>query len=52
LSRLPGVSLDVDLKKDVFDITYDPKKLTPERFLEVVKKEGFEGTILPNDATK
>ena len=37
------------MEKDTFDIRYDPKGLTPERFLEVVKKQGFEGTILPSE---
>jgi hypothetical protein len=39
------LSLDVDLQKDLFLISYDPKKLTPEVMLETVRKQGFDGEI-------
>jgi hypothetical protein len=35
------------VEKDLFFITYDPKKVTPAQLLEVVGKQGFEGTIRP-----
>jgi copper chaperone CopZ/thioredoxin-related protein len=44
LSGLPGIaSLEVDLKKDQFRITYDPERIT-------VRKQGFRGGIV-KDAT-
>jgi hypothetical protein len=38
--------LEVDLKKDQFRITYDPERVTPERMLEAVRKQGFRGEIV------
>jgi hypothetical protein len=35
----------VDVEQDRLDVTYDPKLLTPEQLLEVVRKQGFQGTI-------
>jgi hypothetical protein len=37
----------VDLEQDRLDVTYDTKRLTPEQLLEVVRKQGFQGTIRP-----
>jgi hypothetical protein len=31
----------------VIPLRYDPAKVTPERILEVVRKQGFEGKIVP-----
>jgi hypothetical protein len=41
------VNLDVDLEKDLFHISYDPAKLTPEQMLDAIRKQGFEGKIVP-----
>jgi hypothetical protein len=40
------VDLDVDLQKDLFHITYDAQKLTPEVMLETVAKQGFQGEVV------
>ena|GEM_PF-6404704 len=34
------------MKKDQFRITYDPARVTPERMLETVNKQGFRGEIV------
>jgi hypothetical protein len=39
--------VDVDFPKDLFYITYDPEKLTVEKILETVRKEGLEGEVVP-----
>jgi hypothetical protein len=33
--------------KDLLPLSYDPAKVTPERIVEAVRKEGFEATIVP-----
>ena len=38
------------MKKDQFRITYDPERVTPERMLETVRKQGFAGQVV-NDAS-
>jgi hypothetical protein len=40
------------LQKDVFRMEYDAKKLTPEKILEAVRKEGFEGEFLPDGSPR
>jgi copper chaperone CopZ len=50
LSGLPGVrSIQVDLKTDLLRIDYDPGQVTPQGLLEVVGKQGFEGTVVAED---
>jgi hypothetical protein len=34
------------LKKDLFHVTYDPKKVTPEEMLEAVRKQDLHGEIV------
>jgi hypothetical protein len=41
-------SLEVEWEKDLFHIVYEPGKVTPEKMLEVVRQQGFEGTVLAN----
>ena len=41
-------SLDVDFARDLFHIVYDPGKVTPEKMVEVVRQQEFEGTVLAN----
>jgi hypothetical protein len=38
--------LDIDLTKDLFDLAYDPKKVTRETILQTVRKQGFKGKII------
>jgi copper chaperone CopZ len=48
LSGLPGVtSLDVDLKKDRFRISYDPERVTLERILETIREQRFPAEVVP-----
>jgi hypothetical protein len=39
---------DVDFQKNLISITYDPNQLTPEAMLETIRKEGFQGKIVPD----
>jgi hypothetical protein len=32
---------------DFIPLKYDPGKVTPEQIIEVIRKEGFEATIVP-----
>jgi hypothetical protein len=32
--------------QDLIPLRYDPGKITPERIVEVVREQGFEGTIV------
>ncbi len=41
----------MDLKKDQFRITYDPERVTPQRMLEAVRKQGFQGQVVKDAAT-
>ncbi len=36
-----------DYSKDVVHLRYEPGRVTPDRIVEVIRKEGFEGTIVP-----
>jgi hypothetical protein len=38
--------LEVDLKKDLFHISYDPERVTTDRMLETICKRGFQGEIV------
>lgn len=38
----------MDVLKDFIYLSGDPKTLKPEQVLEVVRKQGFEGTIVPD----
>jgi hypothetical protein len=38
----------VNVLQDEILFTYDPKLLTPQQILEVIKKQGFQGTIVPD----
>jgi hypothetical protein len=38
---------DVDFLKDLIHLQYDPGKVQPEQIVEVVRKQGFQGTIVP-----
>jgi hypothetical protein len=40
-------SIEVDLKKNLLRIDYDPEKVTSATMLKVVAKQEFEGTIVP-----
>ena len=47
LLGLPGIaSLEVDLRKDQFRITYDPECVAPERMLETIRKQRLRGEIV------
>jgi hypothetical protein len=37
------------LEQDRLQVTYDPKRLTPEQLVEVVRKQGFQGTVLSGE---
>jgi hypothetical protein len=41
--------LDVDVPKDLFHIAYDPGRITPETILGEVRKQGFEGEVVPGE---
>lgn len=34
------------MKKDLFRITYDPERVTPEWMLVTVRKQGFRGEVV------
>jgi hypothetical protein len=36
-----------DLTTDFIPLRYDPGQVTPERIVEVVRQQGFEGVIVP-----
>jgi hypothetical protein len=36
-----------DVTKDFLPLRYDPAEVTPGRILEEVRKQGFEGAIVP-----
>ena len=38
------------MERDHIRVTYDPGRLTPERIVDVVREQGFQGTILPGEA--
>lgn len=40
--------MEVDLKKDLFHISYDSKRLTTDTMLETIRKQGFQGEIVKN----
>ena len=40
--------MEVDLKKDLFHISYDPERLTTDRMLETIRKQGFQSEIVKN----
>jgi hypothetical protein len=42
--------VDVDLKKDLLHVRYDPSRVTPEQMLQTIDKLGYEGKILAEDA--
>jgi hypothetical protein len=54
LSGLPGVTVldDRDYTKDDIHLRYDPGKVTTDRIIEVIRKQGFEATLVadPKDA--
>jgi hypothetical protein len=37
-----------DITKDFIPLRYDPDRVTPERIVEVVRKQGFQATIVPS----
>ena len=37
---------EADLKKNWLHVTYDPGRVTPQKLLETVAREGFEATIV------
>jgi hypothetical protein len=41
--------IEVDLEKNLLRIPYDPEQLTPQTMIEVVRKQDFEATIVPDD---
>jgi thiol:disulfide interchange protein len=43
-------SLEVDLTKDLFRITYDPERVSPERMLEAVGKKGLQAEVVKDTA--
>jgi hypothetical protein len=36
-----------DVLKDFIPLKYDPGRVTPEQIIEVIRKQGFEATIVP-----
>jgi hypothetical protein len=42
----------VDVLQDLIVLTCDPKTVTPEQVLDVVRRQGFQGTIVPNKPPK
>lgn len=36
------------MKKDLFHISYDPERLTTDKMLETIRKQGFQGEIVKN----
>jgi thiol:disulfide interchange protein len=38
--------MKVDLKKDLFHIAYDPKRVTPQRILEAIASKGFRSEVV------
>jgi acetolactate synthase regulatory subunit len=36
----------VELKKDLFRISYDPSRVTPERMLETIRRQGFRAKVV------
>ena len=36
------------MKKDWFQVTYDPGRVTPERMLEAARAEGFRAEVIPD----
>ena len=42
-------SIKVDLKKDHLRVQYDPEKVTTEKMLQVIAREEFEGTLIPEE---
>lgn len=38
--------LEVDLADDRFDVRYDPRRLSSDRMLEVIRVLGFEGRVV------
>jgi hypothetical protein len=42
--------IDWDETKNEMYLVYDPGRHTPGQFLEVVRKEGLQGTIVPGAA--
>jgi hypothetical protein len=38
----------VDVLKDFVYLTYDPRTLTPEKILKVIRQLDFEGTVVPD----
>jgi hypothetical protein len=42
-------SVDVDLDRDLLVLTCDPGKVMPARVVEVVREQGFKGTIVPEE---
>ena len=39
------MSLEVELETDLFHVSYDPKKLTLQRILKTIQKEGFQAEV-------
>ncbi|MCF6228164.1 MAG: hypothetical protein L3J82_05790 [Planctomycetes bacterium] len=37
---------EVDLKRDMFKVVYDPKLTSTDDMLAVIKKEGFKGKVV------
>ena len=42
--------MEVDLKKDLYRITYNRDRVAPERMLETVRKQGFQGELVKGAA--
>ena len=40
------------MKKDLFRITYDAERVTPDQMLETVRKQGFRGKITSDALVK
>jgi hypothetical protein len=38
---------DEAVLKDFIPLKYDPGQVTPEQIIEVIRKQGFEATIVP-----
>jgi copper chaperone CopZ len=44
------IAVEVDAKKDLCHVTYDPEQVGPEQLLEAVRGTGFEGQMQPSEA--
>jgi len=38
-------SVEVDVKKDLCNVGYDPERVTVEQMREAIRQQGFEGEV-------